>query len=816
MKQQIGFYEISKKWQDIWTINNTHKTGYDPNKANFYCLDMFPYPSGSGLHVGHWRGYVLSDVISRYKKLCGYNILHPMGWDAFGLPAENDAIKKNIHPVINTKKNIDNFKQQLMQIGAMYDWDKEINTSDPSYYKWTQWIFIQMFKQGLAYKSVSPINWCPSCKTGLANEEVIAGNCERCGNEVEKKDMEQWMLRITAYADRLLTDLDKLDWPEKVKIMQKNWIGKSEGLEVDFKMSESNKPIRIYTTRPDTLFGATYLVLAPEHPIVDNIAKPEYKNSIDKYRETCKKMREIDRVAEKKEKTGVFTGCYAINPVNNSEIPIWISDYVLMSYGTGAIMCVPAHDTRDFEFATQFNLPIIEVIYSEEAIRNPDKSLKSAYTGDGAMINSAIYNGMKSEDAWQKISNDLEKIGIAKRTTKYKIRDWIYSRQRYWGEPIPIVKCLKCGLVPIQEADLPLELPHVESYKPSGTGESPLATISSWVNTKCPKCKGSAKRETDTMPQWAGSSWYFLRYPSPKCDTTLAEQEELKKWLPVNLYVGGVEHAILHLLYARFFTKFLYDIGGVPFDEPFSKLFNQGMVCRQSEITGKLEKMSKSKGNVVSPDDLVSEYGADSLRLYELFIGPPELDAEWSDAGIDGMLRFLKRAYNWVSGGSIPTSEFEDPIIERERHILIKTINERMETFKMNTAISALMEFINSVTNIDKKPSLDTIKAFLITLSPFAPHISEELWQQIGNKETIFNESWPTFIEEKTIASEIEIAVQVNGKFRGTVIAKAGSDEETIFNSVMNNDRFKTYVQDKQIIKRIFVQDKMISLVVKQ
>ncbi|HLP58906.1 MAG TPA: leucine--tRNA ligase, partial [Candidatus Deferrimicrobium sp.] len=617
--------EYEKKWRDLWEEKGLHYCDTTKTENKYYCLDMFPYPSGSGLHVGHPRGYVLSDVWSRYQKMKGFNVLHPMGWDAFGLPAENDAIKKKIHPRISVKQNVANFTRQLKELGCVFDWTREISTAEPEYYQWTQWIFLQMYKKGLAYRKMVPINWCESCKTGIANEEVVNGSCERCGGEVTKKDLMQWMLKITLYAERLLHDLDKLEWPEKVKILQRNWIGRSEGAEVIFKIisgsdgKEHNVPV--FTTRPDTLFGATYMVLAPEHPLVNEIAGKDQIKAVNEYIEESRKKSDLQRSALEREKTGVFTGAYAVNPVNAAKIPVWISDYVLMGYGTGAIMAVPAHDERDFEFATKFGLDIIEVISHPDARKDQDGKLAEAFSCEGTMINSGDYTGMNSGDGKKKITLDLEQKGLGQFQVNYKLRDWVFSRQRYWGEPIPIIFCDKCGEVPVPEEELPVRLPDVENYEPTGTGESPLAAIHDWVNVKCPTCGGPAKRETNTMPQWAGSCWYFLRYIDTHYDKGVWPAETGNKWMPVDQYVGGIEHAILHLLYARFYIKFLYDIGVVNFDEPFKKLFTIGMVTRMSEKTGKIEKMSKSKGNVVNPDEIIEEYGADSLRLYELFMG---------------------------------------------------------------------------------------------------------------------------------------------------------------------------------------------------
>ena len=704
--------EIEKKWRHNWDVTPINK---DTTKPKYYCLDMFPYPSGSGLHVGHWRGYVISDVWSRYKMLHGYHIIHPMGWDAFGLPAENYAIKMKTHPAISTAANIANIKRQINEIASLYDWDMEVNTTDPKFYKWTQWIFVQMFKKGLAYEKEMPINWCPSCKTGLANEEVVNGCCERCGAEVTKKNLKQWMLKITAYADRLLADLDKLDWPEKVKKMQADWIGKSYGAEVDFKLENSDEKITVYTTRPDTLYGATFMVLAPEHAMAKSLATDETRADVEAYIQMAANKSSVDRL-QGKEKTGVFTGSYAINPLNGAKVPIWLSDYVLADYGTGAIMCVPAHDDRDFAFATKFNIPIIQVIAKDgKEIEN----MTEAYTeASGTMINSGEWNGMESSVLKKEAPHIIEERGFGRATVNYKLRDWVFSRQRYWGEPIPIVHCPDCGAVPVPEDQLPLLLPDVESYEPTGTGESPLAAIDEWVNTTCPCCGKPAKRETNTMPQWAGSSWYFLRYIDNKNDKELVSREKADKYLPVDMYIGGVEHAVLHLLYSRFYTKFLHDIGVVDFDEPFKKLFNQGMITGKNGI-----KMSKSKGNVVSPDDLVRDYGCDSLRLYEMFVGPPELDSEWDERGIDGVYRFITRfwklAVDSIEANVEPTKE-----MIKLRHQMVHTITRRLEDFSLNTVVSGFMEFNNKFIELAKKEGgidKETIQTFVTLLAPFAP-----------------------------------------------------------------------------------------------
>ncbi len=820
MEESYNPQAIEKKWRARWDASGAHKTDIASKKEKYYCLDMFPYPSGLGLHVGHWRGYVISDVWARYKKIQGYEVLHPMGWDSFGLPAENDAIKKNIHPKINTRNNIANMKRQLYEIGAMYDWQKEINTSSPEYYKWTQWIFLKMYQKNLAYRKSMPINWCPNCKTGLANEEVVGGRCERCESEVTKKDMMQWMLKITDYAERLLKDLEKLKWPEKVKVMQANWIGKSEGTEITFKVYEPCEKLTdlaVFTTRPDTLFGATYVVLAPEHPLVSKITRPENKASVEKYASEARKISEIDRVSETREKTGVATGAIAINPVNGEKIPVWVGDYVLAHYGTGAIMCVPAHDERDFEFAKKFKLPIREVIESRDSERGPDGTLKAAYTAGGRMINSGEFNGLDSATGKAEIAKVLEAKGLAKTAVKYKLRDWIYSRQRYWGEPIPIVYCDKCGEVPLSEKDLPLLLPDVEKYQPSGTGKSPLANIDKFVNTRCPKCGGNAKRETDTMPQWAGSSWYFLRYPNPDLDSAAFDKDTVNRWLPVDCYVGGVEHAILHLLYARFFTKVLYDSGCLKFDEPFERLFNQGMILKENEKTGKLEKMSKSKGNVVNPDELVSRYGTDTIRMYELFVGPPEVDSEWSDRGIEGVYKFLRRSWDWVLDRKSSAGDEDDGKAAFEINTLICKVTERLEDFKLNTAISAFMEFLNAASSGEVKAgkvSRKTVDAYITLLAPFAPHLAEELWEVTGHKRSVFEAKWPSHDRRIIVTDTIEIPVQVNGKLRGTLTVKRGLAEEAILLKALELEGVKKQAAGKTIKKKLYVKEKIVNFVI--
>ena len=800
-----NFREIEKKWNEYWTEHPINVN--DGKKEKYYCLDMFPYPSGAGLHVGHWRGYVISDAWSRYQLLKGKYVIHPMGFDAFGLPAENYAIKMGIHPEITTAQNIENFKKQLKQISAIYDWDMEINTTDPDYYKWTQWIFVKLFEKGLAYEKEFPINWCPSCKTGLANEEVVDGKCERCHTPVTKKNLRQWMLKITEYAERLLTGLDGLDWPEKVKKMQTEWIGKSYGAEVDFKVDGVDETITVYTTRPDTLYGATFMVLAPEYDKVLNIVTDDKKSEVEEYIKAASMKSNVDRMSvSDKDKTGVFTGRYAINPMNGEKIPIWISDYVLVDYGTGAIMCVPAHDDRDFAFAKKFGLPIVQVISKD----GKESALDTAYTeASGIMINSGEWNGRESSELKKSAPIEIEKKGIGKKTVNYKLRDWVFSRQRYWGEPIPIVHCEKCGNVAVPVEELPLRLPKVESYEPSGTGESPLANIDEWVNCTCPKCKGPAKRETNTMPQWAGSSWYFLRYVDVKNDKALIDIEKAKKYLPVDMYIGGVEHAVLHLLYSRFWTKFLYDIGAINFEEPFLKLFNQGMI-----LGPKGNKMSKSEGNVVNPDDMVENYGCDSLRVYELFIGPPDMDAAWDERGIDGVYRFINKFYNLVEenvGKNIPVSEKSEHI----KHNLIKTITERLERFSLNTVISGFMEFNNTLVELNKEQSgldREVLTAYSILLSPFAPHIAEEVYSMLGNEGSVFNATWPSYDEEKAKTNELHLPIQVNGKTKAFIDIAVDMDEKEVLKLA------KAEVQNKingNIIKEIYVKNKIVNLVVK-
>jgi len=798
------FQKIEKKWQKIWSKNNFkiwHSKDFKGKKI--YILDMFPYPSGEGLHVGHVEGYTGTDILSRYYRMKGYNVLHPMGWDAFGLPAENYALKMKRNPMTFVPKNIKRYKQQMISLGLSYDWKREINTTDPNYYKWTQWMFLKMYEKGLVYEKSAPINFCPSCKTGLANEEVIQGKCERCGTQTEIRYLNQWHIKITAYADRLLEDLEELDWPENVKEMQKNWIGKSEGYEVDFKVVDQDFKITIFTTRLDTIFGVTFLVLAPEHHLCLKVAKEDYYFSVKNYIEEALKKPERERKTEE-EVTGVFTGSYAVHPLIGNKIPIWISDYVLYSYGTGAIMGVPAHDSRDYEFAKKFNLKIIPVITPEK-----NKELENLpFEEYGYLINSFDYNDLDSKTAILKIGEELEKRNIGRKTIYYKLRDWIFSRQRYWGEPIPLVRCPKCGVVPLTEKDLPLKLPKVKNYEPTETGESPLKNIQRWVKTKCPQCKGPAERETHTMPQWAGSCWYYLRYIDPQNKKEFASYEKLKYWLPVDIYIGGVEHAVLHLLYARFWHKFLYDLGLVPTKEPFKRLVNQGLILGPDH-----EKMSKSRGNVVNPDEVIKKYGADTLRIYEMFMGPFEKVKPWDTQGIIGVHRFLNRV--WEFSKKIKKEKItkeKDPEMLRAINKLIKKVTEDIENFKFNTAISAMMEFVNFMSN--KKIAIETWLKFIKLLFPFAPHISQEIWFLFGNKKLLDYEKWPKYdshyIEEKIR----KIIIQVNGKKRDEIELEEYQIEiEKLKEIVLNRPKIKKFLENKKIKKIILAQDKVLNIV---
>ena len=797
--------EIEQKWQKIWDDEKAFAASDDYSKPKYYALVEFPYPSGQGLHVGHPRPYTALDIVARKRRMEGYNVLYPMGWDAFGLPTENYAIKNHIHPKIVTKNNVHRFKEQLHSLGYSFDWDREINTTDPEYYKWTQWIFLKLFKAGLAYKAEMPINWCTSCKVGLANEEVVNGHCERCGAEVIRKGKSQWMLKITEYADKLLGGLDHVDYIERVKVSQKNWIGRSTGAEVDFQIAGKEDKLRIYTTRPDTLFGVTYMVISPEHPYIEKFAS-EIKNldEVKVYQEQAARKSDFERSELAKEKTGVkIDGLTAVNPVNGKEIPIWVSDYVLMSYGTGAIMAVPAHDERDWEFAKKFNMPIIQVVESSEG---PVDVNEAAFVdvATGKLVNSGFLNGMEVAEAKKAIIEYLEKENIGTQKTNYKLRDWVFSRQRYWGEPIPIVHCDKCGYVPLPEDQLPLELPDVESYMPTDNGESPLAAMRSWVETTCPCCGGPAERETDTMPQWAGSSWYFLRYTDPHNTEALASPEALKYWMPVDWYNGGMEHTTLHLLYSRFWHRFLYDEKVVPCPEPYQKRTSHGMILGENG-----EKMSKSRGNVVNPDDIVNEFGADTLRTYEMFIGAFELSAAWSNEGVKGCRRFLERV--WKLQEIVTDEAGYSKELENRMHQTIKKVSSDFETLKYNTAIAAMMSLINDFYKAGKV-TRDEFKTLLILLNPVAPHMTEELWQIMNYGGRLYQTSWPTYEEAKTVESEVEIAVQVNGKVRATIkIAADISKEDAIAAG-------KAAVADKltgQIVKEIYVPGRLVNIVQK-
>ena len=797
--------EIEQKWQKIWDDEKAFAASDDYSKPKYYALVEFPYPSGQGLHVGHPRPYTALDIVARKRRMEGYNVLYPMGWDAFGLPTENYAIKNHIHPKIVTKNNVHRFKEQLHSLGYSFDWDREINTTDPEYYKWTQWIFLKLFKAGLAYKAEMPINWCTSCKVGLANEEVVNGHCERCGAEVIRKVKSQWMLKITEYADKLLEGLDHVDYIERVKVSQKNWIGRSTGAEVDFPIAGKEDKLRIYTTRPDTLFGVTYMVISPEHPYIEKFAS-EIKNldEVKAYQEQAARKSDFERSELAKEKTGVkIDGLTAVNPVNGKEIPIWVSDYVLMSYGTGAIMAVPAHDERDWEFAKKFNMPIIQVVESSEG---PVDVNEAAFVdvATGKLVNSGFLNGMEVAEAKKAIIEYLEKENIGTQKTNYKLRDWVFSRQRYWGEPIPIVHCDKCGYVPLPEDQLPLELPDVESYMPTDNGESPLAAMRSWVETTCPCCGGPAERETDTMPQWAGSTWYFLRYTDPHNTEALASPEALKYWMPVDWYNGGMEHTTLHLLYSRFWHRFLYDEKVVPCPEPYQKRTSHGMILGENG-----EKMSKSRGNVVNPDDIVNEFGADTLRTYEMFIGAFELSAAWSNEGVKGCRRFLERV--WKLQEIVTDEAGYSKELETRMHQTIKKVSSDFETLKYNTAIAAMMSLINDFYKAGKV-TRDEFKTLLILLNPVAPHMTEELWQIMNYGGRLYQTSWPTYEEAKTVESEVEIAVQVNGKVRATIkIAADISKEDAIAAG-------KAAVADKltgQIVKEIYVPGRLVNIVQK-
>ena len=845
------FESIEPKWQKFWEENKTFKAIEDekyPKEKRMYVLDMFPYPSAAGLHVGHPEGYTATDIYCRYLRMNGYNVLHPMGFDSFGLPAENYAIKTGTHPKTTTNANIEHFTKQIKSLGFSYDWDRCVSTCEPDYYKWTQWIFIQLYKKGLAYEAQTPINWCPSCMTGLANEEVKEGKCERCGSQVTHKTIRQWILKITEYADRLDKDLEGLDWPESVKAMQHNWIGKSTGAEVTFTVADkdgnpTDKNLTVYTTRCDTLFGATYMVVSPEHQIIDSITTPEQADAVKKYQEDAAKKSDLERTDLAKDKTGVFSGSYAINPVNGKLIPIWIADYVLISYGTGAIMAVPAHDDRDWDFAKKFNLPIIEVLKSEVDVQ------KQAWTQDGIHVNSEFLDGLNKKDAIEKMLEFLEEKKIGRKAINYKLRDWVYSRQRYWGEPIPLIHCPECGTVPVPDDQLPLELPEVKSYQPTGTGESPLAAIDSWVNCTCPKCGKPAKRETNTMPQWGGSCWYYLRYLDAHNDKQFCSPEAEKYWMPVDLYIGGAEHAVLHLLYARFWHKVLYDLGLVSTKEPFQRLVNQGMITsfafqrknktlvptdevEQKEdgkyyekATGEeleqiVAKMSKSLKNVVNPDDEIKAYGADSVRMYEMFMGPLTMSKPWSTQGIVGIHRFLEKvwAVSEKPMNDIDISgKLEDKALISARKTFaqtIKKVTDDTATLNFNTAISQMMIFINEISKLPEIPKA-MWSDFVKVLSPYAPHLGEELWQKLGNSNTIAYEKWPVFSEDFAKDDSKTIVVMVNGKKRDTFEAPVDTDQETLKNMAFDREAVKKFTDGHEIVKTIVVPNKIVTIVVK-
>ncbi len=796
------FKKVEKKWQDIWYSQNTFAAKDDYSLPKFYCLVEFPYPSGQGLHVGHPRSYTALDIVARKKRLQGYNVLYPMGWDAFGLPTENYAIKNHVHPAEVTKKNIAHFKSQLQALGFSFDWTREINTTDPDYYKWTQWIFIQLFKKGLAYKKKMAVNWCTSCKCVLANEEVVNGVCERCGSEVIRKEQSQWMLKITEYADRLVNDLDKVDFIDRVKVQQRNWIGKSHGAEVDFGTTLGDT-LTVYTTRCDTLFGATYMVISPEHPYIEKWA-PQLKNmdEVRAYQQEAAKKSDFERTEINKDKTGVrLDGVMGINPVNNAEIPIFISDYVLTSYGTGAIMAVPAHDTRDWEFAKKFDLPIIEVVAGGEDVQ------KEAFTdcATGKLVNSGFITGMSVEEAKKAMTEWLEKEGKGREKVNFKLRDWVFSRQRYWGEPIPIVKCEKCGYVPLPESELPLRLPNVDSYEPTDTGESPLAKMTDWVNTACPCCGGPAKRETDTMPQWAGSSWYFLRYTDPHNDKALASKKALDYWTPVDWYNGGMEHTTLHLLYSRFWHKFLYDIGVVPTSEPYMKRTSHGMILGENG-----EKMSKSRGNVVNPDDIVDRYGADTMRLYEMFIGDFEKAAPWNSDSIKGCKRFVERYWNLQE--IVCDSDEYSADIEPLMHKTIKKVTEDIDNLKSNTAIAAMMTLLNKIYE-KKSITKAELKTLTILLNPFAPHVTEEVWERMGFGGAVHEASWPEYDESKTVENTVEIVLQIMGKVRSRMTVAVDMPKDEVLALAKADEKIAAAIEGKTIKKEIYVPNKLVNIV---
>ncbi|AXY06350.1 leucine--tRNA ligase [Bacillus anthracis] len=794
--------EIEKKWQGYWEENKTFRTPDETEKPKFYALDMFPYPSGAGLHVGHPEGYTATDILSRMKRMQGYNVLHPMGWDAFGLPAEQYALDTGNSPAEFTEHNINTFRNQIKSLGFSYDWDREVNTTDPNYYKWTQWIFLKLFEKGLAYVDEVPVNWCPALGTVLANEEIIDGKSERGGHPVERRPMRQWMLKITAYGDRLLEDLDELDWPESLKDMQRNWIGRSEGAEVHFNIDGTDEKFTVFTTRPDTLFGASYCVLAPEHALVADITTAEQKEAVEAYINSVKMKSDLERTELAKEKTGVFTGAYAVNPVNGEKLPIWIADYVLATYGTGAVMAVPAHDERDYEFASTFNLPMKEVVKGGDIT-------KEAYTGDGAHVNSAFLDGLNKEEAIAKMIEWLEVTSAGNQKVTYRLRDWLFSRQRYWGEPIPVIHWEDGTMTAVKEEELPLVLPKTENIRPSGTGESPLANIDEWVNVVDPETGKKGRRETNTMPQWAGSCWYYLRYIDPNNSEALVDPEKVKQWLPVDIYIGGAEHAVLHLLYARFWHKVLYDIGVVPTKEPFQQLFNQGMILGENN-----EKMSKSKGNVVNPDDIVASHGADTLRLYEMFMGPLDASIAWSENGLDGARRFLDRVWRLFvqDNGELSEKITDAPNKELEKayHQTVKKVTEDYAELRFNTAISQMMVFINDAYKAETLPK-EYVEGFVKMIAPVAPHIGEELWSKLGYNETITYASWPTFDESKLVEDEVEIVVQVMGKVRAKLTMSKDASKDEMEKLAL--EAIQDQIEGKTVRKVIVVPGKLVNVV---
>jgi leucyl-tRNA synthetase len=836
LRKKYPFDKIEPKWQRYWAEHKTF-AALDPTQhsntpalqhSKLYVLDMFPYPSGAGLHVGHPEGYTATDIYCRFKRMNGFNVLHPMGWDAFGLPAEQYAIDTGTQPAVTTRKNIDTFRRQIQLLGFSYDWDREVDTTDPNYFKWTQWIFLQLYKKGLAYEAEVPVWWCEGCKAVLANEEVNAdGSCDRKGHKnVYRRPLRQWILKITAYAERLLKDLELVNWPESIKEQQRNWIGRSEGANVEFRIADGESRIEVFTTRPDTLFGATYMVLAPEHPLVEKLTTPEQRAKVVSYRTQATHKSELERTQLDKEKTGVFTGAYAINPVNNEKIPIWVADYVMMGYGTGAIMAVPAHDERDFEFAKKFGLEIVEVVAPADsggrahspsapnAFNNSggvgDTALPTAFVGDGVAVNSGLITGLPTPEAKKKITAWLEERGLGKATVQYKLRDWLFSRQRYWGEPIPIVHCEKCGTVAVPENELPLTLPEMKDYTPTGNAEPPLAKAADWVNAKCPQCKGPAKRETNTMPQWAGSCWYYLRYIDPKNGAAFVAKDKEKCWMPVDLYVGGAEHAVLHLLYSRFWHKVLYDLGHVSTPEPFMRLINQGMILGEDG-----QKMSKSRGNVINPDDVVHEYGADAFRMYEMFMGPLEATKPWNTQGLEGVYRFLGRVWRLFcdeDGKLVIEDTKPDPRLLKILHQTIKKVGEDTDTLAFNTAVSTMMEFVNAVTAQEKR-SRALLEPFVLVLAPYAPHLAEELWERLGHKESLAREPWPKYDPALLIEKTVTIILQINGKLRDRIEAPAKASQAELEKLALANDRVKEFLTGKQVKKVVVVPGKLVNIV---